>query len=53
MSDEIIRELWKIKDEIARENGYDVKRLIAYLQAKKKSGDYRFVDLSASKESSE
>ena len=27
MSDEIMKELWKIKDNIAREHGYDVRRL--------------------------
>ena len=35
MSDEIIEELWRIKDAMAREHGYDVGRLAAYLQGKK------------------
>ena len=32
MSDEIIEELWRIKDTIAREHGNDVRKLAAYLQ---------------------
>ena len=35
MPDEIIEELWGIKDSIAREHGNDVRRLAAYLQSKK------------------
>ena len=30
MADEIIEEVWRIKDEIAREHGYDLGRLGAY-----------------------
>ncbi len=32
MADEIIEEVWRIKDEIAREHGYDVERLAAHLR---------------------
>ena len=32
MSDEIIDELWQIKDSIAQEHGNDVRKLSAYLQ---------------------
>ena len=32
MSDEIIEELWRIKDSIAREHGNDVRKLAAYLR---------------------
>ena len=32
MPDEIIEELWSIKDGIAREHGYDLRKLAAYLQ---------------------
>ena len=32
MSDEIIRELWQIKDDIARENDYDIRALATHLQ---------------------
>ena len=31
MSDEIIEELWLIKDSIAREHDYDIESLVAYL----------------------
>ena len=34
MHDEIIEELWGIKDSIAREHGNDVRSLAAYLQSK-------------------
>ena len=32
MPDEIIEELWRFKDSIAREHGNDVRKLAAYLQ---------------------
>lgn len=32
MADEIIEELWTIKDEIAREHGYDIDTLVAHIQ---------------------
>ena len=35
MPDEIIQELWTIKDSMAREHGSDVRRLAAYLQGRK------------------
>jgi len=47
MSDEIIKELWQIKDSIAREHGYDIGALVAHLQTKKKSASQRVVDLRA------
>jgi hypothetical protein len=34
MADEIIEELWAIKDEIAKEADYDVDKLIDLLQEK-------------------
>ena len=39
MSDEVIRELWQIKDLIAWEHGYDIEVLVAHLQDKEKAGD--------------
>ena len=33
MTDEIIKELWHIKDDIAREHGYDLDRLAANLKS--------------------
>ena len=34
MPDEIIEELWRAKDAIAREHDHDVRKLAAYLQTK-------------------
>ncbi len=53
MADEIIKELWKIKDGIANEYGCDVKALVAYLQAKKREGDHQVVDLRHVKKTAE
>jgi hypothetical protein len=36
MTDEIIKELWQIKDDIAREHGYDLDRLAADLKSKER-----------------
>ena len=49
MSDQIIEELWQIKDSIAREHDYDVESLVAHLQTKQRSADQQVVDLSALK----
>ena len=35
-TDEVMAALWKIKEEIARENGYDLERLGAMLQEKER-----------------
>lgn len=32
MTNEIIKELWRIKDDIAREHSYDLDRLVADLR---------------------
>ena len=49
MSDEIIEELWQIKDSIAREHDYDIESLVVHLQTKQRSADQQVVDLSALK----
>ena len=49
MPDEIIKELWQIKDSIAREHGYDIRVLVAYLQAKPRPKGQKVIDLSARK----
>ena len=36
MADEIIEEVWRIKDEIAREHEYDLDRLGAYFQRRER-----------------
>lgn len=49
MADKIIKELWEIKDAIAREHGYDMDALVTYLQTRGGAGDRQVVDLSALK----
>ena len=53
MADEIIKELWKIKDGIANEYGCNVKALVAYLRGKKHEGDQQLVDLRSMKRAAE
>ena len=36
MADEIIEEVWRIKDEFAREHGYDIDRLGAYFRERER-----------------
>lgn len=49
MADEIIEELWKIKDGIAREYAYNVDALVAHIKAKGLSAGQKVVDLGAIK----
>lgn len=51
MADEIIEELWKIKDGIAREYGYNVDALVAHLKTKGRSAGQKAVDLRTKKTS--
>jgi len=53
MADEIIKELWEVKDGIAREHGYDVDALIAHLRAKQRPETQRVVDLHALRKNTE
>ena len=53
MPDEIIDELWGIKDSIAREHGNDVRKLAAYLQSKRDAKRARMTDLGAMNELTE
>lgn len=53
MPDEIIEELWEIKDSIAREHGNDVRKLAAHLQGKKDAESARMTNLGAVDELSE
>ena len=53
MADEIITELWKVKDAIAKEYGCDVKALVAHLRAKKREADNRVIDLRSMKQAAE
>ena len=47
MSDEVIEELWRIKDDMAREHGYDLARLAADLRHSQTEECRRIVDLHA------
>ncbi len=53
MADEIIKELWQIKDAIASKHGYDVDALVAHLRTRKRAGDHQVVDLRSMKETAE
>ena len=48
MKDEIIEELWKIKDELAREANYDVHVLCQKLREMRANSRTQVVDRSAS-----
>jgi hypothetical protein len=50
MPDELIKELWQIKDCIAQEHGYNLETLVTYLHTKKKPAGQRVVDLRATRE---
>jgi len=52
MADEIIKELWKIKDDMADEYGCDVKALGPHLRNKEHAEDSR-VDLRSVKKTAE
>lgn len=47
MKDEIIREVWTAKDDLAARHNYDVRRLAEYLKAKEKSSGHAILDLHA------
>lgn len=53
MPDEIIKELWQIKDSIAREHGYNIDALVAHLQSKERPEGQRVVDLRTMRETAE
>lgn len=57
MKNEILEELWKVKDQVASEHGYDIHRLVNELRKKEKKAKVSIVDLSLphklSKEKSE
>ena len=53
MSDEIIREMWEIKDSIAKEHGYDVDRIVAYIRTRQRPKGHHVVDLRAARGASD
>ena len=42
--DEVISELWRIRDEYATENNHDLKRIVADLQRRQRQSLTRLVD---------
>jgi len=50
MADEIITELWKVKDAIAKEYGCDVKAIVAHLRAKKRGEENSVINLRSMKQ---
>lgn len=46
MKNPVIEELWKVKDEIARECGYDLNKLAELLRKGQKEGKHQVVDFS-------
>jgi len=46
MKNPIIEELWKVKDEIARECGYDLNKLADHLRQRQKQNKHKVVDFS-------
>ena len=53
MPDEIIEELWRIKEGMAREHNHDIRALAAHLQSKKEAKRARLADLDTVNELSE
>jgi hypothetical protein len=47
MKDEIIKEVWKVKDDLAARYNYDVRRLVKHLRAKESSCGHAVLDLNA------
>ena len=47
MADQVIEELWRIKDAMAREYGYDIARLAAALRARQGEEGHPVVGLQA------
>ncbi|MGA1824896.1 MAG: hypothetical protein ACMUIP_09540 [bacterium] len=50
MSDEIIKELWQIKDAIAQEYGNDINALVEHLRSMKHEQNRRVINLRSIKE---
>ena len=50
MPDEILEELWKIKDSIAEEYAGDVRALVAHLRTRERRADQQTVDLRGMKQ---
>ena len=47
MKDEVLQEVWKVKDELGERHNYDVRRLAEALKAKEGTSGHIIVDLHA------
>nr|VFJ60624.1 MAG: hypothetical protein BECKDK2373B_GA0170837_10944 [Candidatus Kentron sp. DK]VFJ61970.1 MAG: hypothetical protein BECKDK2373C_GA0170839_10933 [Candidatus Kentron sp. DK] len=50
MKDEVLQELWEIKDELARESGYDIETLFKMLRTVQAASTRPVVNLYAEKQ---
>lgn len=53
MVDEILKELWEIKDSIAKEHGNDLDALASFLKTRKIAGSRKVINLRALKKMAE
>ncbi len=47
MADEVLRELWAVKDQIAKEHGSDLRRLFEHLKSLEAASSAQVVDRSS------
>ena len=45
VSDEVLREVWRIKDELSESYGHDIEKLFADIQKKQRLSGRRIVNL--------
>lgn len=50
MKNEVLEELWKIKDQMAEDAHYDMTKLVAYLKEQERSAKAEVVNLAATRE---
>ncbi|MGR3218895.1 MAG: hypothetical protein ACUZ8H_03635 [Candidatus Anammoxibacter sp.] len=53
MKNEILEELWKIKDRVANEYNHDIEKLAKGLRVKEREGKATVVDLTSKKQTSQ
>ena len=49
MENEILKELWDVKDSIAKENNFDIDQLAKILKEKQENNKHQSIDLSDNK----
>ena len=50
VSDEVLREVWRIKDELSESYGHDIEKLFADIQKKQRLSGRRIVNLQTIEE---